>query len=78
MEDKIKFVIKEGAAVEEFVVTGYARTFRGQPPPYECTREEWDGYLYPSGLFELAKKKQGDSPPSGMGTVPFPNPKRSE
>jgi len=65
MDDAIKFVIKDGAVVEEFVVAGYARTFRlsagqagGETGPFECTREEWEKYLYPSGLFELVEKRK--------------------
>jgi hypothetical protein len=34
----------------------YTRDFSIEAPPYRCTVEEWNKFLYPSGLFELMEK----------------------
>ncbi len=56
--DTIKFIAKPGATVGVYSCTNYVRDFRAQPAPWECTRQEWETYLYPSGLFDIVDAKK--------------------
>jgi hypothetical protein len=56
----IEFVFKPGAYTPIFHSSDglYVRLFRDQQGPYRCAREEWERFLYPSGLFELVEKRR--------------------
>jgi len=59
MADKIKFQTIPGGAspgIYRHPSGKYVRDFYAETPPFTCSREEWESYLYPSGLFELVEK----------------------
>lgn len=54
----IRFVSRSAVGIFRSSDGLYVRDFALEAPPYEATREEWEQFLYPSGLFDLVEKRR--------------------